>query len=334
MRPTPEGIRITKVGLWYILITLVVAIAATNTANNALYMVWSVMLAVLVVSGVTSRQNVRGLTVDLVPPREVFANRPFGMHFTLANRGRLLPRWFLLFSVVRTGRPWLLPFLPRRGAGGGELEMSLGSRGRHRLRVVHVASLFPFGLFRKGARYPVDLELLVYPELFGAATAEIPDPGGAGNDPTRKPGWGHDLHGLRRFRQGDDPRAIHWKQTARTGHLIFMQREAEESRRLSIVFDNGAGRLRAPAAAGRFEHLVSEAATAAVDYLGKGYEVELVTRDGVLPFAGGPRQRVAILETLALLEARPRQPAPLVGSDPRAPELRLGMEGPLREATA
>ena len=62
-RPVPEGIRITKVGLWYVLITLVVAIAATNTGNNALYLVWSVMLAVLVVSGVVSRQNVRGLAV-------------------------------------------------------------------------------------------------------------------------------------------------------------------------------------------------------------------------------------------------------------------------------
>lgn len=334
-RPIPEGIRITKVGLWYILLTLVVAIAATNTGNNALYMVWSVMLAALIVSGVVSRQNVRGLAVELEPPLEIFANRPFGMRFALANLGRFWPRWFLLFTVVRTGRPWLLPHLPRRGTGRGELEMSLPRRGLHRMRSVHVSSLFPFGLFRKGARYPVELELMVFPELFAAASTELSQSGDQGNEPIRRAGWGHDLHSLRRFRHGDDPRSIHWKRSARSGHLIYMEREAEESRRLSILFDNGAGELADEAAADRFERLVSEAATAAADYLARGFEVELVTRDGRLPFAGGPRQRLAILEALALVEPRPRQRTPLAARDPRAPQLRLAMEPPRpREASA
>lgn len=323
-RPIPEGIRITKVGLWYILITLVVAIAATNTGNNALYMVWAVMLATLVVSGVVSRQNVRGLTIELTPPDEVFANRPFALRFNLRNRGRLWPRWFLLLNVVRTGQPWLLPYLPRGGKGKGELELSLPRRGRHRLRAVHVSSLFPFGLFRKGARYPVEAEVLAFPELFPAASTRLEHSGDFGSDSVRRSGWGHELHSLRRFRQGDDPRGIHWKQTARTGNLIFTEREAEESRRLSILFDNGVGELADAASAERFERLVSEAATTAVDHLLRGFEVELVSRDAVVPFGGGPRQRLKILETLALIEAVPRQSVPLSGSDPRAPQLRLG----------
>lgn len=334
-RPIPEGIRITKVGLWYILLTLVVAIAATNTGNNALYMVWAVMLAALIVSGVVSRQNVRGLAVELDPPLEVFANRPFGMRFALVNRGRLWPRWFLLFSVVRTGRPWLLPHLPRRGTGRGELEMSLPRRGVHRLRSVHVSSLFPFGLFRKGARYPVEVDLMVFPELFAAAVGELSQAGDQGSEPTRRPGWGHDLHSLRRFRDGDDPRGIHWKRSAREGHLVYMERETEEARRLSILFDNGAGELASEAVTERFERLVSEAATAAVDYLGRGFEVELVTRDERIAYAGGPRQRLVILEALALVAPGPRQRTPLAGSDPRAFQLRLAMEAPrLREASA
>ena len=88
-RSSPEGIRITKVGLWYVLFALVVAIAATNTGNNALYMVLAVMFGVLVVSGVTSRENVRGLEVTVEPPGEVFANRPFSLGFQLRNRSRL-----------------------------------------------------------------------------------------------------------------------------------------------------------------------------------------------------------------------------------------------------
>jgi len=324
MRSTPEGIRITKVGLWYVLFSVVVAIGATNTGNNALYMVLAVMLALLVVSGVVSRQNVRRLAVDLEPPDELFANRPAAFRFALHNRGGLLPRWCLLFSLSSAGTPRLVPYLPRGRASRGEIELILPRRGRQPLPAVHVASLFPFGFFRKGVRYRSAGEVLVFPELYAAA-AERPDgESDFGETPSRHPGWGHDLHALRAFRQGDDPRRVHWKQTARTGGLIFMERESEENRRLSILLDNGAGDL-AGEAAPRFERLVSEAATAADDYLARGHEVELVTRDRRVAFAGGRRQRFAILETLALVGPVPRSSAPLRAGDPRAGELRLAL---------
>ena len=51
-RPVPEGIRITKVGLWFVLFTVIVGVAATTTGNNALYLVLSAMLALLVVSAI------------------------------------------------------------------------------------------------------------------------------------------------------------------------------------------------------------------------------------------------------------------------------------------
>jgi len=326
-RAVPEGIRITKVGLWFVLLTLVVAIAATNTGNNALYMVLAMMLAALVVSGLASRENVRRLDVELEAPEEIFANRGFVLPFTLKSRSRFLPRWFLLFSVARSGQPLLVPFLPRRGRSVGKLEMLIPSRGRHSFPYAHVSSLFPFGFFTKGVRYRVGLEILVFPEIFPAAEAQPQGSYPQGEDASRA-GWGHDLHALRAFRRGDDPRGIHWKQTARTGQLIYMEREAERSRRLAILFDNAVGKLADPALLSRFERLVSEAATSALDHLARGYDVELVTRDLALAFAGGPRQRLRILEALALVApaeaARRREP--LASSDPRAPLLRVHME--------
>src|SRR5258705_12520069 len=71
-RPVPEGIRITKVGLWYILLTVLVAVAATNTGNNALYLVLAAMLGLLIVSGVVSRTNLRALAIGLEAPGELF----------------------------------------------------------------------------------------------------------------------------------------------------------------------------------------------------------------------------------------------------------------------
>ena len=325
-RTVPEGIRITKVGLWYVLLTVITAIAATNTGNNALYMVLAAMFGTLVLSGLASRENVRGLAMELEPPEELFANRPFTLPFILRNESRILPRWFLLFSVAKTAQPLLVPHLPRRGKSVGQLELMVGSRGFHRFPYVHVSSLFPFGFFRKGVRYRVDFEVLVFPELFPAGGSRPQESEQAGDDASRRGGWGHDLYALRAFRRGDDPRGIHWKQTARTGEMIFTERTAERSRRLSIVFDNAVGELRDSAEQSRFERLVSEAATIAVDHLARGYEVELVTREGSLGFASGPRQRLAVLEALALIQARPRTAEPLVSGDSRAPQIRVHLD--------
>jgi uncharacterized protein (DUF58 family) len=326
-RQIPEGIRITKVGLWFVAFTVVVAAAATNAGNNALYMVLAVMLALLVVSGVVSRQNLQSLEVELLAPGEVFANRPFSVPFAVHNRAWWLPRWLLFFSlggwrretVAASGRsrwaawrkaqgegppsgPLLLPYLPRRGTSRGRLETLVPRRGRHLVRHVHLATIFPLGFFRKGLRYPVSLEVLVYPELFPAGNAEVLADPRNGEISSRRAGWGHDLHALRPFRPGDDPRAIHWKRSARTGSLVAMEREAEESRHLLIVLDNGVGVPADEATAARFERLVSEAATAAVEHLDRGFEVALVTRSGMLSAGSGPRHRRTLLEELALIE--------------------------------
>jgi len=333
-RAVPEGIRITTVGLWYVLLSVLVGIAATNTGNNALYMVLSLMFSVLILSGIVSRENVRNLEAAVEPPGEVFANRPFSLAFTLKSKALFFPRWFLLFTLSRSAQPLLIPYLPRRGRSVGQLDMMVGSRGVHRFPHAHVSSLFPFGFFRKGVRYPVDLEVLVFPELFAAAGVRPEEADQAGEESSRRSGPGHELHSLRNFRRGDDPRGIHWKQTARTGELIFTERESERSRRLSILFDNAVGDLADPVLLSRFERLVSEAATAAVDYLARGFEVELVTRDRSLAFAAGARQRLVVLETLALVSPQPRRAEPLASADPRAPQLRVHMELEAPQAVA
>lgn len=322
----PERIRPTKVGLWYVLCAVLVGVAATNTGNNALYIVLALMLAILVVTGTVSRVNLRRLRCELEAPEAIYAKRPFHLRLTARNGGRWLPRWLLVFSVSDQAQPLLVPYLPRYGRSKGFMEVILPTRGRHRFRWVHVGSIFPVGFFHKGMRYPVDVEVLVFPELYPAASVSPVLTGARGEGDSRKVGWGHDLHALRSFQQGDDPRGIHWKQTARTGDLVYTEREIEEGQRLSILFDNAVGELDDPEERQRFERLVSEAATAAVDHLDRGYEVELLTRDRHLPFRSGRGHRRAILEVLALVEPVPWTAQPLLRrSGGRGLELRLGL---------
>lgn len=318
-----DGIlRLTKVGLWFVIFLAVLALAAANTGNNGLFLVLAMMVGILAVSHVLAGRNVRGLEVALAARGEVFARRPTRFEAAVANRG-WLPRWLLMLTLeaqdveppAKASRPWstplFVPYLERGRRLRAPIETTLSRRGRHRIRRAHVTSLFPLGLYRRGRRFPVDLEVLVYPEILPRAPHPPEQLGKAGERPRRRAGWGHDLLGLREYRHGDDPRDIHWKQTARTGTLISRQREAEENRRLLIVLDNASGKLDRQDAR-RFERLVSEAATAALDYLERGFEVALQTREGSLPFAAGPRQRRAILESLALVELRDQPAAPLL----------------------
>jgi uncharacterized protein (DUF58 family) len=329
-RGVPEAIRITRVGLWFVLFTVIVGIAATNTGNNSLYLVLSTMLALLVVSGVVSRWNLRRLEVAVAPPGELFARRPTLVDFTLRNTGSL-PRWLVLVGLAAAG-PWrLVPYLEPGQAARGTLEVLFPRRGRHRLVAAHVASLFPLGFFRKGMRYGLGDEALVYPELFPPSEIEVVASGLGGDRTSARPGWGHELHALRGFRAGDDPRGIHWKKSAQTRALVFQERETEETLRLSILFDNGCGRLDGEPEEARFERLVSEAATAAWDHLERGYEVELVTRSRRIPFGRGRRHRAEVLSELALVEPAPRSRGALVAGDVGARQLRLGL-GDRREA--
>lgn len=299
-RPSAERIRITRVGLWFVLVALVIGVAAANTGNNALYLVLATILGLLVVSGLWSRTNVRGLAATVEAPGEIYARRPFEIAFTLTNRG-ILPRCLLLFTLGTGIAPRLIGMLRSRSSTTGRFELLVARRGRFPLRALHVASLFPLGLFQKGMRYPLEVELLVYPELFPAATRRPERTRAVGEGRRRRVGWGHELHALRPFRRGDDPRGIHWKQTARTGAMVYLEREAEEGRRLSIVLDNFAERDES-GTTDRFEQLVSEAATAAVDHLARGFEVELIVRGDRVPFAAGPQQHRRLLEALALIE--------------------------------
>ena len=283
------------------------------------------MLGLLVVSGLASRFNLERLAFQIGEVDEVFASTPFHLEVQVSNKSRWMPRWLLVLSIADEGQPLLIPYLPKLGKGRGYMEMLLSGRGRHRFSWIHVGSIFPVGFFHKGLRYGIETEVLVYPELYPGSGSVPVQSGKLGDGLAKRKGWGHDLHSLRSFQPGDDPRRIHWKQTARMGQLILTEREAEEGNRLSIVFDNAVGDLDSEDLSLRFERLISEAATAAVEYLNEGFEVELVTRDGGLPFASGRRQRRSILETLALLEPRPLQSTSL-SSRAGGHQLRLGLD--------
>ena len=86
---------VTRVGVVYVLVTLVIGIAALNTGNNLLYIIVAAMLAAILVSGVASAFVLRELELDVRLPEHVFARRQVSGRIVLRN----LRHWLPAFSV-------------------------------------------------------------------------------------------------------------------------------------------------------------------------------------------------------------------------------------------
>ena len=94
---------VTKAGVIYVLVTLVIGIAALNTGNNLLYIVVAAMLAAILVSGVVSALVLRGLELDVRLPEHVFAGRQVVGRIELRNPRRFLPSFSI--RVVPARKP-------------------------------------------------------------------------------------------------------------------------------------------------------------------------------------------------------------------------------------
>lgn len=82
---------VTRAGMIYILISVVIGIAAINTGNNLLYVVVAALLSAILVSGVASAMVLRGLDLDVLLPEHVFAARPMLARLLLRNTSSWLP---------------------------------------------------------------------------------------------------------------------------------------------------------------------------------------------------------------------------------------------------
>jgi uncharacterized protein (DUF58 family) len=306
-------VRVTNLGLGFILMTLVVAIGATNTGNNGLYILVALFMAALLVSGIVSRRNVNKLSLSLEGPAEIFAGEPARFTLNLKNGGRL-PRRAILVKISGAASPILFG----RIDGGAEVsrgvDLVFPKRGRRSEESLLVYSGYPIGLFRKGRVHPVSDERVIYPALV-LKTPPRPDPRDAesGDPRPRTKGRGAEVRHLRDAGFGDDPRDVHWPQTARQGKFIVKERAAEEGHDAVVVLDLHRPRGADAGWDARFERAVSEAAGLTLQLMARGSRVGLVLGPDAMPPGVGPAHRRGLLMALALATAgpEPSRPVPL-----------------------
>jgi uncharacterized protein (DUF58 family) len=82
---------LTREGMAYLGIAVVIGIAALNTANNLLFIVLAAMLAAIIVSGLASAAVLRRLELDMPMPQNAFAGKAVAVRVRLTNPRRLMP---------------------------------------------------------------------------------------------------------------------------------------------------------------------------------------------------------------------------------------------------
>jgi uncharacterized protein (DUF58 family) len=288
----------TRDGWWSLFAAVGLGVAAVNTGNNLLYLLSSMLLALVVVSGILSEAVIRRLRLAPALPDEILAGHPVLIGATVQSLKRWVPSYSITLEVHEGGRVLRYIYIPRIPAGDARLvtwEATLPRRGRHRLGGLRITTRFPFGIFLKAGQVTMQDEVLVYPALAPISAQRLRDLGGGGAVHTRRRGRGSDLHDLRDYRAGDDPRLIHWKSSAKTGSLTVRELEAETTLDTRIMLV-GAGD---PA---RVEAGIAEAASLAVHLLRAGAQVEVAGAGLHVPLGRGPGQRRAVLTALALWE--------------------------------
>lgn len=312
----------TRDGWWSLFASVGLGVAAVNTGNNLLYLLSSMLLALVVVSGILSEAVIRRLRLVHLLPEEIHAGEPALIGATLTNHKRWVPSYSITLEVHRAdgGRHYI--YVPRIPPGDARLvtwSATLPRRGRHRLGGVRVSTRFPFGIFLKAGQVTLRDEVLVYPALAPLPPHRLRELGGSGATHSRRRGRGVDLHNLRDYLPGDDPRLIHWKSSAKTSALTVRELEAETTLDTRIALVGGGTPPQVEAG-------IAEAASLAVHLLRAGAQVELAGPGLHVPLGRGPSQRRALLTALALWESPGRGGPPPARRVPDAPS-----RGGLRE---
>jgi uncharacterized protein (DUF58 family) len=114
-------------------------------------------------------------------------------------------------------------------------------RGTYNWGVLQVRQLSPWGLawVEQSIREAQTIE--VYPDLIAlrALTIKLPLTSAGAIRQKRRMGMGTEFTELRDYNQGDDPRLIHWKATARRDRPLVRVLEPEQEQTLIILLDRG-----------------------------------------------------------------------------------------------
>jgi len=329
--------RLTRGGWALLLVCILLTLGAINTELNMVYLLASLLLAILATAIVAPIWSVRGLVCRRAIREATFAGEPIEIHFQLYSARRTSARMVRIEDPLgaRSGRA--ARTLAWRIAPHGQARLSCVAPGRKRgvypLPALRWSSGFPFGLAQCALEETPKGELVVYPargRLSAAAAAALQQRDAYAEARSQFGIARDEFRSVREYRPGDSLRRIHWRASAHLGRLCVCEMERERAVSVLLLLD-----ARIPASlAGRERQQAAAALELAISYAAELCRLALQTGRSVdvIGFFPEPRLvRVGAPEgggLFALLEALAR----LTPSDAETAEGLLQVVGEARAA--
>ncbi len=291
----PRQLTITRIGWFYVALTVGMGAAGINTGNNLVMLTCGLMLGLIVASGVLSERCLRGLRASRELPVQLAAGTPSLVTLVVHNAK---PGASFGVLVSETGLAGRAQFPLVRG---GETErraypITPTARGTLRFGSLKISTRFPFGLFEKSLVMDAPQDAWVAPASHPGGSSIRAPRQGPGDHASSVEGQGLDPWELRLHREGEDARHIAWATSARAGKLMAITREREGLAEVRL-------HLRPDFPETARERHLEELRFAAESFLAQGISVGLVGglrgEIALVPPGLGAAQLVRILQILA-----------------------------------
>ncbi|MCH8828049.1 MAG: DUF58 domain-containing protein [Planctomycetes bacterium] len=301
----------------YLVVMFVMFVAALTGRSNMLLLVFSLMAGPFVANGWMTLTTLKRIRVRREVPERMMAGDRITVQLVIENDKRRLSSWLMDVADRIRGQGEELTTgvmftrVPPRGQCRGRYELRLMQRGRYIFGPISASTRFPLGFVERGLDFPQTDEILVYPRLGRLLPAfeqvQSTDSELAHRQQPQVSVYDDEFHRLRSFRWGDNPRAIHWRTSARRNELMVREYQQTWERDLTILLDLRRPKNAADADWERVELAVSFAATVAVEQMRNSRDSRiLLVTSGMTGThwqgRAGPAGFESLLEYLALIQ--------------------------------
>ncbi len=214
--------RVTKLGLAFSMVIVLVGLAAFLSANNLLFLLLALLVSTFLISGVISRLGLYRLDLEFTLPEHIAAKQPVVARVKVVN-GK---KWMSSFSIhLKADSATVMPtplYYPVIASGSvheASVRVEFPRRGLYKDNRFFFSTSFPFGFTERRLPVPLGGEIVVYPsvqpkpewdELFRKLEGELT---------AHRRGRGDDFYRIRPYEHGESARRVDWKSTAHTGAL-------------------------------------------------------------------------------------------------------------------
>lgn len=248
-------VMLPKEGMVYLVIMIVTFVGAIFGRQNMLMLVFSIMAGPFIVNGGVAFTQLKRNRVQRKQPARAMAGEVISVDINFENRKLWFASWMMQVrdrvgheSHANAGKhdvvlspAVLFARVPARSERSTRYQLRVTKRGRYVFGPIEVATRFPLGLVERGFIVEEFGEMLVYPQIGTLASSWHRDYQLANNFverlDTHQGTFEDEFHHLRDYRNGDNPRDIHWRTSARVNNLMVRQFHQCRDRGLSVILD-------------------------------------------------------------------------------------------------